>query len=95
MEGDISMNNKEISRNISHVYRNIENIHSQSDQKSILADIMKHANDNFKEIENTYRLVAMISFYKNNYSQRGGEILFEEFSKNTPEFRSIYKVPVS
>ena len=56
---------------------------------------MKHANDNFEEIENIYRLVAMISFYKNSYSQRGGEILFEEFSKNIPEFRRIYKVSVS
>ncbi|RHG19916.1 hypothetical protein DW272_01540 [Blautia obeum] len=84
------MNKKEISSNISLVYRDIENTYS--DSKSILADIMKHANDNFEEIENIYRLVAMISFYKNNYSQRGGEILFEEFSKNIPEFRRIYKV---
>ena len=56
------MNNKEISSNISLVYRDIEN--TNSDSKSILADIMKHANDNFEEIENIYRLVAMISFYK-------------------------------
>lgn len=81
------MNNKEISSNISLVYRDIENTYS--DSKSILADIMKHANDNFEEIENIYRLVAMISFYKNNYSQRGGEILFEEFSKNISEFKNI------
>lgn len=87
------MNNKENNSNISLVYHDIENAYSNS--KSILTDTMKHANDNFKEIENTYRLVAMISFYKNNYSQRGGEILFEEFSKNIPEYRSIYKVSTS
>ena len=42
------MNNKEISSNILLVYRDIENTYS--DSKSILADIMKHANDNFEEI---------------------------------------------
>lgn len=82
------MNNKEISSNISLVYRDIENTLLIL-LITIVTDIMKHANDNFEEIENIYRLVAMISFYKNNYSQRGGEILFEEFSKNISEFKNI------
>lgn len=83
------MNSKEINSNVSRIYRDMKNTYF--DSKSILTAIMEHANDNFEILENIQYLIALTSFYKNNYSQRGGEILFEEFSKSIPEFRSVYK----
>nr|DAG68607.1 MAG TPA: hypothetical protein [Caudoviricetes sp.] len=83
------MNNKEAHN--SWTYHEIEDKYSECDSKRILSDIMNHVNDNFGIPENVQYLIALISFYKNNYSQRGGEILFEELSKSIPEFKSIYK----
>lgn len=77
------MNNKEINSNISLVYHDIENTYS--DSKSILADIMKHANDNFEEIENIYRLVAMISFTKIITVREAAKY----YSKNSPKYSGI------